>query len=174
MSSIAYNGMNIEYGGDGDRDNNGVTSDPGDNNLEILRVDVATEELLVFVVGEGAFTARATWGDIGQSSLQPYTPYRVETQQNAQEMLERLDRAIVTKDTIRADLGAMQNRLSNTITNLSIQAESLMAAESRISDADIALEMTAFVRNQILTQSAVAMLAQANTLPRMALQVIQG
>jgi len=174
LSSIAYNGMNIEYGGDGDRDNNGVTSDPGDNNLEILRVDVATEELLVFVVGEGAFTARATWGDIGQSSLQPYTPYRVETQQNAQEMLERLDRAIVTKDTIRADLGAMQNRLSNTITNLSIQAESLMAAESRISDADIALEMTAFVRNQILTQSAVAMLAQANTLPRMALQVIQG
>ncbi|TVQ99226.1 MAG: flagellin, partial [Desulfovibrionales bacterium] len=71
-------------------------------------------------------------------------------------------------------LGAMQNRLANTITNLSIQAENLMAAESRVSDADIALEMTTFVRNQILTQSAVAMLAQANSLPRMAMQVIQG
>ncbi|NCD26703.1 MAG: flagellin, partial [Deltaproteobacteria bacterium] len=60
------------------------------------------------------------------------------------------------------------------ITNLQIQTENLQAAESRISDADVAQEMTAFVKEQILTQSAVAMLAQANTLPQMALQIIQG
>jgi len=68
----------------------------------------------------------------------------------------------------------MQNRLENTITNLSIQAENLQASESRISDVDVATEMTEFTRQQILAQSAVAMLAQANSLPKMALQLIQG
>ena len=82
--------------------------------------------------------------------------------------------AIIYKDKIRASLGATQNRLENTITNLKIQAENLQAAESRISDADMATEMTGFVKSQILTQSATAMLAQANALPKMALQLIQG
>ncbi|MCA1986116.1 MAG: flagellin, partial [Desulfovibrio sp.] len=58
--------------------------------------------------------------------------------------------------------------------NLEIQAENLQAAESRISDVDVSLEMTEFVRQQILTQSAVAMLSQANSLPRMAMQLIGG
>ena len=91
----------------------------------------------------------------------------ISTQQAAQEALVAIDRAIVSKDTIRAHLGALQNRLENTVTNLSIQAENLQASESRISDTDVATEMTAFVRNQILTQSAVSMLSQANSLPQM-------
>lgn len=89
-------------------------------------------------------------------------------------MLPRIDAAIVKKDSIRAHLGAMQNRLENTITNLNTQAENLQAAESRISDVDIATEMTEFVRRQILAQSATAMLAQANSLPQMAMQIIGG
>jgi flagellin len=100
--------------------------------------------------------------------------FSISTQQGAQEALAALNAAITSKDNIRANLGALQNRLENTITNLQIQAENLQAAESRISDADIATEMTNFVRNQILTQSAVAMLSQANTLPQMALQLMQG
>jgi flagellin len=100
--------------------------------------------------------------------------HSISTQQGAQEALDALEQAILSKDNIRASLGALQNRLSNTITNLSIQAENLQAAESRISDADVALEMTEFVRNQIVTQAAVAMLAQANSLPRMAMQLISG
>jgi flagellin len=56
------------------------------------------------------------------------------------------------KDKIRANLGALQNRLENTISNLEIQAENLQAAESQISDVDVATEMTEFVRQQILTQ----------------------
>lgn len=82
----------------------------------------------------------------------------IKTQELAQRGLVRLDNAIVRKDQIRAHLGAIQNRLENTVTNLSIQAENLQFAESRISDADIATEMTEFVRQQILTQSAAAML----------------
>jgi flagellin len=68
----------------------------------------------------------------------------------------------------------MQNRLENTISVQLIQAENLQAAESRISDVDVATEMTEFVRNQILTQAAVAMLSQANSLPQMALSLIGG
>ncbi len=96
----------------------------------------------------------------------------ISTQQAAQKALVAINNAIVSKDKIRAHLGALQNRLENTISNLTTQAENLQAAESRISDVDVATEMTQFVRNQILTQSAVAMLSQANSMPQMAMQLI--
>jgi flagellin len=98
--------------------------------------------------------------------------HTISTQSQAQAALVAIRDAIVSKDKIRAALGAMQNRLENTVSNLTIQAENLQAAESRISDVDVATEMTEFVRNQILTQAAVAMLSQANSLPRMALNLI--
>ncbi len=98
----------------------------------------------------------------------------VSTQEAAQKSLEAITLAIVSKDKIRAHLGAMQNRLENTITNLNTQAENLQNAESRISDVDVATEMTQFTREQILTQSAVAMLSQANSLPQMAMKLIGG
>ena len=100
--------------------------------------------------------------------------YAISTQQAAQNALEGLNAAILSKDNIRANLGALQNRLENTISNLEIQAENLQAAESRISDVDVATEMTEFTRNQIKSQAAVAMLAQANSLPQMAMQLIGG
>ena len=96
----------------------------------------------------------------------------ISTQQAAQQALVAIDNAIVSKDKIRAHLGALQNRLENTVTNLSIQAENLQASESRISDTDVATEMTAFVRNQILTESATAMLSQANSFPHMLLNLL--
>ncbi|KUG28685.1 flagellin protein flaa [hydrocarbon metagenome] len=96
----------------------------------------------------------------------------ISTQALAQQSLVTIKNAIISKDKIRANLGALQNRLENTITNLQIQAENLQAAESQISDVDVATEMTEFVRQQILTQAAVAMLSQANSLPRMALQLM--
>ena len=85
--------------------------------------------------------------------------YTISTQAAAQSALAALDTAINSKDNMRADLGALANRLSNTISNLTIQAENLQAAESRISDVDVAIEMTEFTRNMIMTQAAVAMLA---------------
>jgi len=96
----------------------------------------------------------------------------ISTQANAQKALDAINNAIVSKDNIRAHLGALQNRLENTITNLEVQSENLQSAESQISDVDVATEMTNFVRNQILTQSAVSMLGQANSLPQMALSLI--
>ncbi|MDR0621368.1 MAG: hypothetical protein LBJ61_05780 [Deltaproteobacteria bacterium] len=98
----------------------------------------------------------------------------VRTQSSAQEALTALNDAMERKDKVRADIGALQNRLENTMTNLEIQIEALQASESRISDVDVATEMTEFVRNQVLAQAAVSMLSQANSLPQMALSLLNG
>ncbi len=110
---------------------------------------------------------------VGNTAAATAAARTIATQDDAQSALEGINEAIKSKDTIRADLGALQNRLENTVSNLTIQAENLQAAESRISDVDVATEMTNFVRNQILTQSAVAMLGQANSAQQLALQLIR-
>ena len=73
-----------------------------------------------------------------------------------------IDAAIATVSSVRADLGAFQNRLEHTITRLQVSIENATAAESRIRDTDMAFEMTRFTRNQVMTQAGTAMLAQAN------------
>lgn len=110
--------------------------------------------------------------DAGTATRDTTIKVAVSTQEAAQKALERLNTAIIRKENIRASLGAIQNRLENTITNLQIQAENLQASESRISDVDIASEMTEYTRNMVLTQAAVSMLAQANSLPRLALNLL--
>ena len=113
-------------------------------------------------------------GDMGTAlnTKYDYGGQSIATQEDAQLALDAINNAIVEKDKIRAHLGATQNRLENTVTNLTIQSENLQNAESRIRDVDVATEMTNFVRNQVLTQSAVAMLSQANSMPQMAMQLI--
>ena len=158
-NSFTYNGMIIGYSGDS-----------GFTGHEYLTIDEVTEDLII-VVPQGFFSLEGTWDfmpdDVGGRAMS------IKTQALAQKGLERIDNAIIRKDKIRAHLGAMQNRLENTATNLQIQAENLQAAESRISDTDVAVEMTEFVRSSILAQAGVTMLAQANSLPRMALQLFQ-
>jgi flagellin len=117
-------------------------------------------------------SATASSLGVGGSTATTQAGHDISTQQNAQNALDALRTAIISKDSIRANLGSMQNRLENTISNLQIQAENLQAAESRISDVDVATEMTNFVRNQILTQAAVAMHSQANSLPQLALTLL--
>ena len=119
-------------------------------------------------------SATASALGVGNAATVGSAGYTISTQASAQTALEAIDSAVSVKDNIRAHLGGIANRLANTISNLTIQAENLQAAESRISDVDVATEMTEFVRNQILTQSAVGMLAQANSLPQLALQLISG
>ena len=96
----------------------------------------------------------------------------LNNQHGAQQALAELDSAILVKDLARADLGALQNRLENTITNLTIQAEMTQQAESRISDVDVATEMTEFTRNNIMAQAATSMLAQANQITQLALTLL--
>ena len=130
----------------------------------------SAEDYYYITIGDATASALGV-GNSANSALGGYT---VSTQARAQMAVATINEAIISKDKIRAHLGAMQNRLENTISNLQIQAENMQAAESRISDVDVATEMTEFVRNQVLTQAAVAMLSQANSLPQMALQLIGG
>ena len=91
----------------------------------------------------------------------------------ADNAIASLDAAINSVATQRADLGALQNRLEHTINNLNTAAENLAAAESRIRDVDMALEMASFTRHQILLQAGTAMLAQANIRPQSVLNLLQ-
>lgn len=83
-----------------------------------------------------------------------------------------IDGAIDKVSEQRANLGAVQNRLEHTINSLNVTAENLSASKSRISEVDMAQEMTAYTKNQILIQSATAMLAQANTKPQSVLNLL--
>lgn len=96
----------------------------------------------------------------------------VTTQENANNALEALDKAITTVAGLRASLGAYQNRLEHTMRSIMITTENMTAAFSRIKDADIAREMVEFVRYHILVNTSSAMLAQANLLPRAVLQLL--
>jgi flagellin len=92
---------------------------------------------------------------------------------SAKNALVTLDSAIGTKDTARAAFGYKMNRLEGTISVLGIAAENLQAAESRVSDVDVATEMAEMTRNQVLAQAGISMLAQANTMPQMALTLLR-
>lgn len=157
---------------------------------EVITIDKVSDDL-VFLIG-GHAGANSTncnhykltiTADLGDEFFERYggdvievegegVIMSIKTQEKAQKALGRVEDAIVKKDKIRAYLGAMQNRLENTVSNLSIQAVNLQISESRVSDADVALEMTEFVRNQVLAQTAVAMLGQANSYPRMLISLL--
>jgi flagellin len=98
----------------------------------------------------------------------------VSTQTAAQTSLSTIDTAIATVSTTRANLGALQNRLEHTITNLGVSVENLSASESRIRDTDVAEETSHMVSAQILSQAGTSMLSQANSVPQGALSLLRG
>jgi len=98
---------------------------------------------------------------------------KVTDQNSAEKTIMVLDAAIHKVSSARAALGAIQNRLEHTIANLGVAAENLTAAESRIRDADMAKEMMQFTKQQILLQSSMSMLAQANAQPQQVLQLMR-
>jgi flagellin len=88
--------------------------------------------------------------------------------------LAAVDAAITSVSTARGGLGAFQNRLEHTVANLGVATENLSASESRIRDTDMAMEMTTFSKNQILSQAGTAMLAQANQSSQGVLSLLKG
>jgi flagellin len=97
----------------------------------------------------------------------------ISTSANAQSALSNIDSAISAVATARADYGSIQNRFEAAIANLQVTSENFTAAESRIRDADIAYETSLFTKNQVLVQSGIAVLAQANALPQQALALLR-
>ncbi|MDL2307348.1 flagellin [Desulfovibrio sp. OttesenSCG-928-C06] len=170
-NSTDFNGVYLLNGNlsDDNHDGTGLVSE-GKMKIHFGSGNDCSEDYYYIKVGNSTASALGV-GNQAETGADCYT---VSTQAAAQKAVAGLRAAIDSKDKIRAHLGALQNRLENTISNLQIQTENMTAAESRISDVDVATEMTEFVRNQVLTQAAIAMLSQANSMPRMAMQLIQG
>ena len=97
----------------------------------------------------------------------------ISTATAAKASIDIVNKAIDIISSMRSDFGALQNRLEHTINNLGVQTENLSAAESRIRDVDMAKEMMAYTKNNILVQASQAMLAQANQVPQGVLQLLQ-
>jgi flagellin len=95
-------------------------------------------------------------------------------QAGAQSTLDTLDKAIAATSSARADIGATENRLTVTVSNLQSANQNLSAANSRIRDVDVAEETAAMTRNNVLSQAGMAVLAQANQLPSAALTLLRG
>jgi flagellin len=111
--------------------------------------------------------------DLGSTTLAVDTGVTsVSTATQAQASLANLDTAIASVNSMRASIGAIQNRLNAALNQLEISVETNSAAESRIRDADFATETAALARQQVLSQSGVAVLSQANTGPQLALQLL--
>ncbi len=91
----------------------------------------------------------------------------------AQESLQQIDQAIQRVAAVRADYGALQNRLQATINNLGVSVENLSSANSRVRDADMAVETAEMTRNSIMLQAGISVLGQANTSNQMALKLLQ-
>ncbi len=93
---------------------------------------------------------------------------------SATSAMDAIDKALSKMNTYMANVGAYQNRLQYTIENLAVSIENFSASESAIRDADMAYEMTQFTKNQILQQTGIAMLSQANQAPQQIMQLIGG
>jgi len=97
----------------------------------------------------------------------------LENPEGANRAIASVDAAMLIVNKQRADLGAYQNRLEHAVRSIDVGAENLQASESRIRDTNMASQMVSYVRNQILTQAGMAMLAQANQRGTAVLQILQ-
>lgn len=110
--------------------------------------------------------------DMSKAGLK-LTNISMASQESAANALTKIKSAIEKVSTNRGNLGALQNRLEYTMNNLGVTSENMTAAESRIRDTDMAKEMMAFTKNNVLAQAAQAMLAQANQQPQQVLQLLR-
>ena len=131
----------------------GLTLQIGDTSDSFNQLNVAVQDMHAASIGVGGL--------------------RIDTEEAAQAAIDKIKSAINTVSDVRGTLGATQNRLDHTINNLSVMTENIQDAESTIRDVDVAEEMMAYTKNNILIQSAQAMLAQANQVPQGVLQLLQ-
>jgi flagellin len=122
------------------------------------------EDRITFMAGENKSTIDA----LGLDGVD------FSAKEGAQTALSQLDEAHTRVNSIRANLGALQNRLQSTVQNLGVQEENMSAANSRIRDTDVASATAELTRNTVLLQAATATLAQANQTPQIALKLLGG
>ena len=157
-SALSATGITVTNAGntltfEADPDKIGLTLQVGDTSDDYNKITVSVQAMDSKSLGIGSIN--------------------IGTQQGAADAIDKIKTAINTVSSVRGDLGATQNRLDHTINNLSVMEENIQDAESSIRDTDVAEEMMAYTKNNILIQSAQAMLAQANQVPQGVLQLLQ-
>lgn len=134
-----------------------------------------TNKSLTLQIGDTADSFNKITVSIGSMSAESLNIANIDisTPKGAEFAIKNIKDAINVVSSQRGELGAIQNRLEHTINNLGVTTENITSAESRIRDTDMAEEMMAYTKNNILVQASQAMLAQANTLPQGVLQLLQ-
>ena len=159
-NSSQYNGQTLIDGGTNSFGASGSSSSVLHIGANATTADSVTIEMTALTTGSLSISTSGT-GAVG-----------VSTQSAAVTAITTLDTAIASVNAMRSDIGAYVNRLEHAMTNIANQEFNSQDAESRIRDVDFASESTEFTRTQILTQSSVSMLAQANAAPQSALALI--
>ena len=134
----------------------------GTNNLTFF-IGASADKTNAMTVGQLTMTAAALTID----------KIKVDSTTNAFKAMASVDAAIEKVSSYRATLGAAQNRLEHTVNNLKVTSENITSAESRIRDTDMADEITAYTKNNILLQAAQSMLSQSNAMPQGVLSMLQ-
>jgi flagellin len=149
-SQAQFNGMNILTGG--------FAADSVSGRIMQFQIGANVDQNARVFIGTMTATALGLRGSQGvEENISIASP------EQANMAINTVDQALLTISKQRADLGAYQNRFEMAANGVNVAAENLQAAESRIRDTDMATEMVSFAKNQILTQSGTAMLAQANS-----------
>ena len=165
--STNFNGIKLLNGSGAIGSTDGLQLQVGDTSDTYQTVGVKISSMKSDNIGtmNASGTAPETGKDL--SSI------KIDSQSGASDAIKVIKDAINAVSSTRGDLGAIQNRLEHTINNLGVTAENMTAAESRIRDVDMAKEMMEFTKNNILSQAATSMLAQANQTPQGVLQLLQ-
>jgi flagellin len=169
----AINGVTITV-----KDSNGVVKAGATNALSSFlettaAANVRSDGQATFQIGANTNqNLQLSIGDMTSAAL-GVKGLKVGNQGQANVAIKVIDNATGKVSALRSALGAVQNRLEHTINNLGTSSENLTAAESRIRDVDMAQEMMSYTKNNILTQAATAMLAQANQAPQGVLQLLK-
>ena len=152
-----------------------MTIEVTDMRANALKITSSDASVTSVTAKNGSVASYVTSTNVSDGSTNTTTEYSldVSSHEKATAAISVLNDAIETVSAERSKLGAYQNRLEHTINNLGTSSENLTSAESRIRDVDMASEMSAFSKNNILSQAAQAMLAQANQQPQQVLQLLR-
>ncbi|MCI8376729.1 MAG: flagellin [Lachnospiraceae bacterium] len=166
--SANFNGMTL-FSGSLATGGKGITLHVGETSKDYNQLTISLTLMNTSTIGGKAGVSMGAT-HVGSNSVAKIS---ITSASKAREAIDIVNNAIDQISSMRSTFGALQNRLDHTINNLGVQTENITAAESRIRDVDMAKEMMAYTKNNILVQASQAMLAQANQVPQGVLQLLQ-
>ncbi|MCI8373838.1 MAG: flagellin [Lachnospiraceae bacterium] len=165
--SANFNGMTLFSGSlVGTGAGKGITLHVGETSAAHNQLKISLSGMSTSLIGKKDATGKL-------DTTKTISTIKITTAAKAKDAINIINDAIDQVSSMRSTFGALQNRLEHTINNLGVQTENITAAESRIRDVDMAKEMMAYTKNNILVQASQAMLAQANQVPQGVLQLLQ-